>query len=324
MVAARAAAVGNAASAQPQQPAGAGARRDGEAHLAVEGGHPHLAAQHRHFQRHRHLTVEIAPPALEPGIGPHADPHPQIAAPAGPRLAHAGKPQHRAVFGPRRDVDLDRAPIGKAQPPAAAAHGLGEVEHELRLEIGPAAEAAAEAEAEPARAAAGVEELLHQLLEVGEAAAKAAAGSGMAPAEAAEAAGKGALAPVLVDLAPVIAPPALGIAEDLIGRRDLLKAPLGHRVAGVEVGMPALGKPPVGAADLLIRRVAIDSEDVVERSAHAGGSALGHRSFDVDALAVASRAPKAPLSAPAPVCGAWPQGRSFPPPPDAPAGRRPH
>ena len=64
--------------------------------------------------------------------------------------------------------------------------------------------------------------------------------------------------PVRADLVVFLA--LLGVAEDVIGRGDLLEPLLG---SGVGVGVVLLGQFPVGARDLLVRRRRDDAEHLV-------------------------------------------------------------
>ncbi len=62
----------------------------------------------------------------------------------------------------------------------------------------------------------------------------------------------------------VVARPALGVAQDLVGHGDLLEARFGGRVALVGVGMQLSGPGPVGPLDLLVAGVGTDPEQPVE------------------------------------------------------------
>jgi hypothetical protein len=70
-----------------------------------------------------------------------------------------------------------------------------------------------------------------------------------------------------VDLAAVEAGALLGVAQQVVGRRHLLELLLCLGIAGIEVGMQLLGEAAVSLLNLLLRGVALDSQNLVRISA---------------------------------------------------------
>ena len=103
--------------------------------------------------------------------------------------------------------------------------------------------------------AAPAEEAVEQVAQAGaEEVFEAAGPAGSAPAG----------APKPFGAEHVIAPPALGVAEGLIGQRDQLEPLLGGRVAAVDVGVQLTGQLAVGPLDLILGGAAADAEQHVE------------------------------------------------------------
>lgn len=71
-----------------------------------------------------------------------------------------------------------------------------------------------------------------------------------------------------VDLAAIELRPLFGIAQDRVGRRDGLELFLGGLVSRVEVGMQFFRKLPVGLANIVLRRVFLQTENFVRVLAH--------------------------------------------------------
>ena len=61
----------------------------------------------------------------------------------------------------------------------------------------------------------------------------------------------------------VVAGPLRGIAEHRIGDADPAKALLGLRIVGVSIGVGRQGEAPIGALDLVARRLRVDPKDCV-------------------------------------------------------------
>src|SRR5262249_43935448 len=90
---------------------------------------------------------------------------------------------------------------------------------------------------------------------------EAGAGLGMLAIELAL--GRLALGTGCIYLATVETRALLLVAEDVIGRRDLLEACFRTLVVGMEVRVVFLAELAVGLADFLLRRRAADSQDFV-------------------------------------------------------------
>ena len=72
----------------------------------------------------------------------------------------------------------------------------------------------------------------------------------------------------------VVAPPALRVAERLVGHGDLLEALLCRGVAGPGVGVQLPGQAPVGALDVVIAGVGGYAEELVVVGGHVGVGGL--------------------------------------------------
>ena len=86
----------------------------------------------------------------------------------------------------------------------------------------------------------------------------------------------GAGAPQALGPERVVATPALGVAQRLVGQRHQLEAFLGLGVAGVGVGVQLAGELPVGPLDLVLVGAARDGEQLVEIR-EVGGHGLASR-----------------------------------------------
>src|SRR5262245_48873491 len=64
-----------------------------------------------------------------------------------------------------------------------------------------------------------------------------------------------ALGSGLVDLAGIVAPTLVGIANDVVGRIDFLEALLRFGLAGIEIGMRLLGGLAIGLANVVLTGV---------------------------------------------------------------------
>jgi hypothetical protein len=71
-----------------------------------------------------------------------------------------------------------------------------------------------------------------------------------------------------VDLAAIEAPPLLGIAEQVVGHRDLLELLFRLLVARIEIGMQLLRQFAIGRANLVLRGLFLDAQDRVRILAH--------------------------------------------------------
>ncbi len=73
----------------------------------------------------------------------------------------------------------------------------------------------------------------------------------------------GTLGAAGVDLAAVEACPLVLVRQDVVGAGEFLETRLGFLVAGVQVGMVALGELAVGAANLVFARVLLDAQNFI-------------------------------------------------------------
>ena len=64
-----------------------------------------------------------------------------------------------------------------------------------------------------------------------------------------------------VDLAAIEAGALFRIAQETIGRRNILELPLGALVAGIEVGMQLLGQAAIGLLDIIRGSRLVDAEN---------------------------------------------------------------
>ncbi len=71
-----------------------------------------------------------------------------------------------------------------------------------------------------------------------------------------------------IDLALVVARALLGVADQIVGGRDILELLLRRLVAGVEIGMQLLGERAVGLADVLGGGILGDTQDLVGIGTH--------------------------------------------------------
>src|SRR5581483_4547654 len=141
--------------------------------------------------------------------------------------------------------------------------GVEEVEVQLGLEVGAplrAGRTAAAPATTPPAAEEPAEEVAEtaDVLEVDRLALEA---TGEAAVPAAEPARADAAGDHLANLVVLLA--LLGIAEHLVGGRDLLETLLGDRVALVGIGVVLLRELAVGALHLLVARTRRDAEDGV-------------------------------------------------------------
>ena len=199
--------------------------------------------------------------------------------------ALAGQPDALAVGDPRRDGDLDGPVAAGARDRERAATTVVRLldgDLQLRLLVGPRDPAPVAAARRP-EAAEAAEDVAEQVLDVD---ALGAAGARPRPGAAARASarpGPVAAAPgarsgpcprprlrvdVLGHLAElvaerVVAPPGVGVRQHVVGLGDLLEARLRAGVL-VDVGVGGAGQLPVGALDLVGRRVARHAEHLVE------------------------------------------------------------
>ena len=176
---------------------------------------------------------------------------------AGTALAHAGialafQPEHLAVGDAWRDGDVERAAVRQRDARLGAVHRVEEIDVEPILRVLPA-----HREAPPASAAAHAAPLAEQIAEQIAERADILVARGRAIARALLAAGIFAvialLRPLLaarVDLAAVVAPALLLIADDVVGGGDLLELLLGRLVARIEVGVQLLGELAIGLGDV--------------------------------------------------------------------------
>ena len=128
---------------------------------------------------------------------------------------------------------------------AAAEDGLGELQADPHLGVGPGCRSTPAAA--PARHLA--EERLENVTQASLEAEAARAGLASEDALGAEA---------------VVASPLLGVAEDLVGHRDLLELGLGRGVTRIGVGVELTGPGPVGLLDLVVAGLGPDSQEPVE------------------------------------------------------------
>ncbi len=169
-----------------------------------------------------------------------ADP-PDLAGPLAVRADHR--------LGARRGAPAGAGGAGGGQPDrdllAAAEDGLGELQADPHLGVGPGRR--------PATAAAPARHLAEERLEnVTQASLEAeAARAGLASEDA-------------LGAEAVVASPLLGVAEDLVGHRDLLELGLGRGVTRIGVGMELTGTGPVGLLDLVVAGLGPDSQEPVE------------------------------------------------------------
>src|SRR6185312_1297099 len=151
----------------------------------------------------------------------------------------------------RRDRHLERAAVAQGHAALAAARRFekGDLErHDRRLSL----------RRRGVAAAAAVEQLRDNVVDPGKAgaAARAAARAESRPAKTrpgAIAKPVHALGAVGADLAAVVARALLRVGQQLIGRGHLLELLLDRALAGVEIGMELLGKPTIGALQLVLR-----------------------------------------------------------------------
>ena len=158
-----------------------------------------------------------------------------------------------AVGDAGRNGDIERAPVGQGNACLGAIHTVEEFNLEAVLRVLPAQGVAPPA-GTPARASPLAEQIAEEIAE----GADILVARGRAIARALLAAGIFAVVALLrrllaggVDLAAVVAAALLLVAEDAIGRRDLLELLLGRLVAGVEVRMQLLGELAIGLGDVL-------------------------------------------------------------------------
>src|SRR5208337_1721644 len=147
----------------------------------------------------------------------------------------------------------------------------------IELEAGkPARRAAAAASATASRAPAAAEKLREEIAEVAAAEVRAPAasraGRGLLPSVAAHHLFlRHAMLPVGAKLVVLLA--LVGVTDDLVGLIQFLEFSLGFLVVGIDVGMELAGELAIGALDLRVARLAINSENfVVVAKVHQGYS----------------------------------------------------
>ncbi len=199
-------------------------------------------------------TMSLALP-LEHRMGLHADLDQRVAGSplADARIALALEPEHLAVSNPGRNGDVERAPIGQRKARLGAVHRIEKIDVEAIMRILPA-----HGEAPPAGASPRPSPLAEQIAEQIAEGADILEARGRAIARALLAAGIFAVITLLrrflagcVDLAAVVAPALLLVADDAVGGRDLLELLLGRLVARIEVGVQLLGELAIGLGDVL-------------------------------------------------------------------------
>ena len=153
---------------------------------------------------------------------------------------------------PGRDGDVERAAVWQRDARLGAVHRVEKIDVEAILRVLPA-----HREAPPASASAHATPLAEQIAEQIAERADVLIARGRAVARALLAAGIftviALLRPLLaarVDLAAVVAPALLLIADDVVGGGDLLELLLGRLVARIEVGVQLLGELAIGLGDI--------------------------------------------------------------------------
>ena len=159
------------------------------------------------------------------------------------------------------DGHVERAAVGKRDALLGAVHRLEEIDLEPILRILPAhGEALTAGAARPASPAEQIAEQIGEAAEILVARGRAIARAVLAAGIFAVVALLRPLLPACVDLAGVVAPALLGIAENVVGGGDLLELLLGRLVPGIEVGVQLLGELAVGLDDVLGLRGARHAE----------------------------------------------------------------
>src|SRR5262245_133259 len=248
-------AVVHALAFEPKYASRAGALRDGDLDATRDGWHLDLGADHGFIERDRQLEGDIVARALELLMRTHTHFDQRIAglttAAGGPALA--AQAQDLTVGHALGHVEIKHAAFGHGDALGSPVDGLQKIYLQRIANVLPA-------HAER-RAGIGAATPTHGAKQVGENIAKTELVAGArAPRVTAERVAAGvsaliaaALLTIGVDLAPVVLLALFGVADDLIGGRDLLEAFLGRgSVAGVEVGVQLLGQFAIGPADLFV------------------------------------------------------------------------
>src|SRR5215472_9200071 len=240
---------------EPQQGAGVRAAGHLDRDRAMDGRHCDLGAQHRLRQGHGNVDVDVAALALEQRVRIDLDLDIGVArGPAVvPGLALALEAERLPALDARGDREIDAVAIGQRDPLLGAERRLEERDAQAMLGVRAALAHGAAAEATAAETAAGAAEDLRQDVLDGEALRRAVTAR-PAGAVAIGEAPRRRLGAGRVDLAAVEPRALLGIGQQLVSAGDLLELLLGGLVAGVEVGVKFLCKPPIGLLEILGRR----------------------------------------------------------------------
>ena len=226
-----------------------------------------LRADHRLVETDRKVECDIVSDALELRVRAHLDLDQRISrlATAETRAAFAFQSQHLSIDDALRNREVQHAAFRHGDALAGSGDGLHEVDLERVAHI-----AATDATARPraARTSSATEDFGENIGKPGILHIRSGPAWGARAAPTERTAGRPLLlvSPRLagsVDFATVVALALLGIAQQLVGGRDLLEAFHGRAVTRIEIGMQFLRQLAKRTADVVFGGVLGNAQECV-------------------------------------------------------------
>src|ERR1700722_7142241 len=283
---------GEALAFEPERPAAAGPRRNGELDGPVERRYPHLGAERGFIKRHRQIEPDIVAVEREGVMWRDRHGDQEIAGAARASHALAAKPDLLAIGDPGGNLDFDVLARRQPHPLAHAVRRVRQRQSQGRRDISAGAEIVGLKRRAPAAARGAAERLAQNVLEAAKAGSATARRSAATASTAGETFGTeverlelglraksgagaraGAAAESLkslearlalgIDLAAVECFALVILAEDFIRRIDFGKARRRIGIVLVGVGMQFFRKAPEGTFDVGCTRLAIDAQHLI-------------------------------------------------------------